>query len=257
MSALPEDLLPPDLALDEPPLTDEEVERFISARVEYENAPADALLPPAPRWRIEDDGAAEWAMRKLARERQAFEDAHDQALAWCARIDKWWESTSAPLVRRIRWWEGHLEDYARRQREAGRKTVSLPSGKVSTRPVPASVKVADEAQVLAGLPAEVRKLVVKESVRLRELQAATAVARTATVHLACGHSFEAVVLDPKELGPSVVCPSCGEQEGRGPEEHAVVGVDLSAPIPVLKSNRKPIPGAIVEPERVSVTVKPS
>jgi phage host-nuclease inhibitor protein Gam len=252
MSALPEDLLPPDLALDEPPLTDDEVEGFIEAAAVKEDDD-----PNLPRWRIEDDGAAEWAMRKLARELQARGPIVDQAEAWTSRIEEWLKATLAPFDRRIRWWEGHLTDYARRQREAGRKTVSLPSGKVSTRPVPASVKVADEAQVLAGLPAEVRELVVKESVRLRELQQATAVARTATLHLACNHSFECVVLDPKEIGPVTNCSTCDEGEGENRSEVSITSVELSAPIPVLKTTRKPVPGAIVEPERVSVSVKPS
>jgi hypothetical protein len=249
MSALPEDLLPPDLALDEPPLTDDEVERLVEAIAMDDR-------PQSP-WRIEDDGTAEWAMRKLARERRALDGVADQAHEWTARIDAWASSASAPVERRIRWWEGHLEDYARRQREEGRLTVSLPSGKVRTSNVPASVKVADEAQVLASLPDEVRELVVKESVRLRDLQAATAVARTATLHLACGHSFECVVLDPKEIGPVTNCSTCDEGEGENRSEVSIAGAEFSAPIPVLKSTRKPVPGAIVEPERVSVSVRPS
>jgi phage host-nuclease inhibitor protein Gam len=256
MSALPEDLLPPFLAVDEEPLSDEEVAGFIDAAAEQANAPADALLPPAPRWSIDSDEEAEWAMRKLALEHRALNQIEHQTAVWADRIDAWAASAAAPLERRIRFWTGHLEDYARRQREAGRNTVSVPSGKVSTRDVPASVKVADEATVLAELPQEVRDVVVKESVRLNLFQKATTVARTATLHASCGHSFEVVVLDPSEIGPETTCALCGQEEGASPTV-AIVGVELSAPIPVLKSNRKPVPGAIVEPERVSVTVKPS
>jgi phage host-nuclease inhibitor protein Gam len=252
MSALPEDLLPPFLAVDEEPLTDLEILGFIeAAAVDGEDD------PHRPRWSIDSDEEAEWAMRKLAYEERALRTIADQAEDWAARIQRWHDEVIKPHKSTAAFFRGALEDYARRQREEGRLSVPLPSGKVSTRNVPASVKVADEATVLDCLPAWDRVYVTKESIRLRELQQITAVARTATLHLACGHSFECVVLDPSEIGPVTNCSACDRKEGEDRSQVSITGVDLSAPIPVLKNTRKPIPGAIVEPERVSVTVKPS
>jgi hypothetical protein len=255
MSALPEDLLPPFLAVDEEPLTDDEVAGFVQAAAVDEEDD-----PHRPRWSIDRDEEAEWAMRKLAHEERALGTTNDQADDWAARIQQWRDEATKPHKATAAFFRGALEDYARRQREEGRLSVPLPSGKVSTREVPAKVKVNHEATVLASLPAEIRDQVVEESVRLRELQKVTAVARTATVYLSCGHSFDCVVLDPSEIGPQTNCERClseGVLIGQDPAEVRIIEVELSAPIPVLKTTRKLVPGAIVEPERVSVTVKPS
>jgi hypothetical protein len=250
MSALPEDLLPPFLAVDEEPLTDDEIAGFVEASA------VDGEDPHRPHWSIDSDEEAEWAMRKLVYEERALRTINDQAEDWAARIQRWHDEATKPHKSTAAFFRGVLEDYARRQREEGRLSVPLPSGKVSTRNVPASVKVVDEATVLAELPQEVRNVVVKESVRLNLFQKATAVARTATLHVSCGHVFEVVILDPKEIGPETVCGICSKVDD--PDSLvAITGVELSAPIPVLKTTRKPVPGAIVEPERVSVTVKPS
>jgi phage host-nuclease inhibitor protein Gam len=252
MSALPEDLLPPFLAVDEEPLTDDEVAGFVQA-----DAVDEEDDPHRPRWSIDSDEEAEWAMRKLAYEERALRTINDQAEDWAGRIQQWRDEATKPHKSTAAFFRGALEDYARRQREEGRLSVPLPSGKVSTRNVPASVKVADEATVLDCLPAVERVYVTKESIRLRELQQITAVARTATLHVSCGHSFEVVVLDPSEIGPETVCGICSAATDPDPHEVAITSVELSAPIPVLKTTRKQVPGAIVEPERVSVTVKPS
>jgi hypothetical protein len=200
MSALPEDLLPPFLAVDEEPLTDDEILGFIEAvAVDGEDD------PHRPRWSIDSDEEAEWAMRKLAYEERALRTINDQAEDWAGRIQQWRDEATKPHKSTAAFFRGALEDYARRQRDEGRLSVPLPSGKVSTRNVPAAVKVADEATVLAALPDELRSVVVKESVRLRELQSVTRV------------DADGVILPDGSL----------------------------------------LPGAIVEPERVSVTVKPS
>lgn len=85
-------------------------------------------------FRVNDDGAAEWAITRLQeiraeqREKERFaQNEQDRIAAWLAEELK-------PLEGKAAYFVNLLEDYARRQREDNdRKTVSLPHGKVSTR----------------------------------------------------------------------------------------------------------------------------
>lgn len=99
--------------------------------------PLDELNDEArERFVIHDDAAAAWAMRKLrsVRARQAENEriATDER----ARIDAWLAEVNKPLDRDATYFEAILADYALRCRENpddARKSINLPTGKVSTR----------------------------------------------------------------------------------------------------------------------------
>lgn len=85
---------------------------------------------------IEDDGAAAWAMRKLQRLRR--QQRTNEAIA-SEEIDKirgWLGDVNDGLERSATYFEAILSHYALRCRQNpddGRKSISLPAGKIATR----------------------------------------------------------------------------------------------------------------------------
>jgi hypothetical protein len=107
---------------------------------------------PAERehFKITDDNAASWAMRKLRtlRERQAEIDtvARDEI----ARIEKWHLAASGALVADTNFFTAILTHYAQQQRnELDRKSVSLPYGTIKSRAGTSRVEVSDVDGFLA------------------------------------------------------------------------------------------------------------
>jgi hypothetical protein len=99
-------------------------------------------------FRVDSDELAAWAMRKLRA--ATVKKTRNAAIASeeIARIQRWLEQANAPAVREIGYFEGLLRDYGvncRLDPADGRKTVSLPGGKITTRPAPVSLKIDDEA----------------------------------------------------------------------------------------------------------------
>lgn len=112
---------------------------------------AHAEIEAVRRWHVEDDGAAEWAMRHLAaidRERAAIAE---QANLWYERIREWEGAEFDRLSPRAKFFVNRLSEYALRVRadDPKRATISLPSGKISTRAAKApTVEIEDEEAVL-------------------------------------------------------------------------------------------------------------
>lgn len=134
--------LPAELAVDEEPFPVEAVDQMSLLR--------DGDLPDeaakAYHWRIEDHGAAEWAMRRLAEARANIAAVEEQAAEWNRRIDEWTAKVLAPLLNREQFFLANLEDYGLRVREASGdevKTLLLPSGKIKTASHGPKVKVGD------------------------------------------------------------------------------------------------------------------
>lgn len=96
-------------------------------------------------WRCNDDQAAAWAMRKLAHRKQLVANAEGVRDRERERIDAWFIQESAKHDRDIAFFTGVLVDYARRQREEGRKSIDLPTGIVRTRAAGDRVVVRDAA----------------------------------------------------------------------------------------------------------------
>ena len=88
------------------------------------------------RWRITDDSAAAWAMRKLRAIERRRQSNATIAEEETKRIKDWLAGVDAPLHREAQYFEAILGHYAlgcRLDPADGRKTISLPAGKVSTR----------------------------------------------------------------------------------------------------------------------------
>jgi phage host-nuclease inhibitor protein Gam len=141
-------LLPEDVSA--PPFTDEELDscfEWVDAALLEEDR---GIHPdPAPAtWAVTDTGSAEWAMRRLAHDDARIAQVKAEAAEFERQIRAWRTGQLAPLERRAAFFTNHLLDYARRVREDpedGRATVSLLSGKTTSRKVPQRVAVADGA----------------------------------------------------------------------------------------------------------------
>ena len=160
--ALPDFPLPPELATDAPPLSDEDLALFI------EHGPTDDEAFDHPedyteeahrralvqRWRVEDDDAAEWALRKMAVANEELRRLREQADAWADRIQAWFDQAARTHARTVEVMETKLADYGLRVREAGGPaTISLPAGVIKTSERKPAVEVEDDER-LAGFLAE-------------------------------------------------------------------------------------------------------
>lgn len=147
---------------------------------------------PAPSWRIDGLNTAEWAMRKLAHARQLIDDLRAQHDAWVEPIDAWLVDAVRPLQRTVDFFTGQLERYALDQRvESGNatKSVSLPSGKVSTRSSATTVKITDSDGLLTELDhlgISALPDVVKREVRISELMKLCVVVDSVVMHRESG-----------------------------------------------------------------------
>lgn len=105
---------------------------------------------PPNRWRVTDNGSAEWAMRHVAQAEAELAHLRQQADEWRAPIDAWLERQSRPLLALRAFMGAHLERYALERREANpkAKTLTLPSGRVLTSYVPPKVVVTDQDQLV-------------------------------------------------------------------------------------------------------------
>lgn len=125
MSADRWDLLPPELAVDEEPFD-------VAALTHYEQLPESLRA-----WTITDAGSADWAMRHLAQAEAELAALAERATVWAVKIEAWFDTASSNPRRSADFFRAHLEAYALAQREesGGKvKTITLPSGKIATRP---------------------------------------------------------------------------------------------------------------------------
>jgi len=96
------------------------------------------------RFTITDDGAATWAMRKLAALRDKQREFQRIADNETARISEWLDQMTRNLDGDMKFFEGLLIQYAMREREEnGRKSVVLPHGSVKSRASSDKARVTD------------------------------------------------------------------------------------------------------------------
>lgn len=164
---------------------------------------------PAPesedreRFRVYDDSAASWAMRKLKAIREKQAEVIKIAEAERARIEMWASEAVAALEPDEAYFTGLLLDYARRQRaEQGRKTIDLPHGKVKSRSAQPKFTFTDPAAFIAWAKESGRA----DLVRVKEEPDLTAVKAALKVPDAEGReTAAAVAIDPAsgEVAPGV------------------------------------------------------
>jgi hypothetical protein len=105
------------------------------------------------RFRIDDDSAAAWAMRKLRAARRRIEANDALAAEEFDRVETWRNAVNASHERTIEYFVGLLSQYAlacRENPDDGRKTLALPAGKVTTRPGGWKWHASDEFLTWAG-----------------------------------------------------------------------------------------------------------
>jgi hypothetical protein len=283
MSDLP---LPPELAAEQPPIPDGELDQLLEVAVAdardagIDPAAAIDLLADsegAPRWRITDLGGAEWAMRHVAAADLALAQLQAQRQAWAERIDQWFQQAAGKEQARRAFFAGHLERYAIEQREAtgGKaKSLAVPSGVVRTTEHKPKAVVADEAAVAdwavtylnavvadVVAPPQPRKVYVQP---LREHTTVVEVVDRARLVLASGELVEwcADSWVPRDDDPTNLvrgagrCPIPGDGWPTPAEATDLVAqVDVQwAHLEVHGPDGLPVPGARVEPGHVSAKV---
>ena len=97
---------------------------------------ADNVDDTPEHYEILDDGAAAWAMRKLQRLRRQQATNAAIAAAEIEKIEAWLSDVNRSLDMNATYFEAILGHYALRCRQNpddGRKSISLPAGKIATR----------------------------------------------------------------------------------------------------------------------------
>ena len=108
---------------------------------------------PTP-FSVENDGTAEWAMRKLGGLKAKLAEKRQFAKDRKEAIDRWLGVITNPLLRSIAFFEKLLEDYAFRYRDLDpkrNKTLVLPSGSVATTSHSQAVDIEDKGALTEWL----------------------------------------------------------------------------------------------------------
>lgn len=263
--------LPAELAVDEEPFPVEAVDRLAEHEGALHDVPGFHDVFTAHRWQIEDHGAAEWALRRLAEARANIAALEEQAAAWNRRIDEWTAKALAPLLNREQFFVANLEDYGLRVREASAdevKTLVLPSGKVKTTSHGPKVKVGDPHGFDEWAAANPDDELVRTTydlaagaVKGRVLVQAKDAGASWQAWMECGHMVAGTVLGidmsllPAE-GDELECDACADPIAGAPDRK-VVGVDVKTVHELVARDAttgEAIAWASVEPGGVSVTV---
>jgi phage host-nuclease inhibitor protein Gam len=148
-------------------------------------------------WTVTDLSSADWAMSKVAEAEEELARVGEYAEAQIARIKAWQASASAPYERTRAFFTDRLLAYAHQVRTDRAKTLSLPSGKVTSRRVAARPVVADEEALVEWLMAEGHGTLIrtKRSVVAAALTAETEVRGETVVIVATGETIPAELVE--------------------------------------------------------------
>ena len=114
--------------------------------------------PTVSGWRIDDDGAAEWAMTRYATACATIEQLHAQKASWLTMVEDWFCKAIGAPTRTRDYFDVQLQDYAMRMREQSprnkrgeptQKSVALVTGVIATTGHAEKVVIDDAAVVLA------------------------------------------------------------------------------------------------------------
>ena len=217
----------------------------------------------ARRWEIDGLGSAEWAMRHVAETDAELAELAHQAAEWAERIQAWFDQRAAQLGARRAFFAGHLERYALALREDDEraKTLTLPSGKVSTQGSSPKVGIADEAvvQVWAqtNIPEQLLSNVVKveTKVLLPGLRKHVKVEEIPDCAVITGTDGTIIRWDAEDGTP---LPGIMDIIGEGVEALQVARVEITeSHLVCVNHAHEPVPGTKVIPGGVTATVTPS
>lgn len=169
--------LPPNLAVDQPPIPTSEWWAYIEASADAEpHYDPEALEHPEQyeagyvararvhAWRPDTDDQAEWVGRHMVGAVGRMRPLREQAAEWKARIDGWLSEVTARDQATVAWAERVLTDYGARRREAtGTATLTLPSVVVRATAKQPKAAVVDDDGAAVYL-AEVRDLLATDYV---------------------------------------------------------------------------------------------
>lgn len=149
------------------------------------------------RWRIEDPGSAEWAMRRFGEAAARLAEIETQAREWRDRVDAWAKAESAEPGRREAYFAERLTEWAKRQRRAtGVATSRVPSGSVATRAAQPRIEVVDAEALASWIEANL-PTIAEEIVRRTVSVPVTAVRKL-------GHTKDDLLVTPEgEAVPGV------------------------------------------------------
>jgi phage host-nuclease inhibitor protein Gam len=163
------------------------------------------------RWQVTDDRAAEWAMRHVARLTNELEKLKQQHDAWVNEVRDWYDREARTITRGLAYFDGQLRTYAlaRRVLDEDAKTLRLPSGEVRTRASQPTLRITDEAALIAYLKPRHADLVrTREDVLVSTLKEAVTFQHGPAVYsvsMDCGDTFDSDTDDLK------FCPLCGAE----------------------------------------------
>ncbi len=168
----------------------------------------DETLPaPVGTWSVQSYGEAEWACAKVAAVDAELARINQQYQEWLERLNDWRNDAVKPLQERREFFAGRLSDYLRRLREENprKKSLPLPSGKVSSHRQQPRAVVVDEVAVIkwarASDHAELIRVV--ESVRVDDLRKLVKVDGEKVVDPSTGDVLPGVVVEPERLNVTV------------------------------------------------------
>lgn len=155
------------------------------------------------RFRIEDDRAATWAMRRLYATESKVREFEQIAAEEIARVNDWLAQVIAPLDRDRNYFTGLLTQYARQQRDAeGRKSIALPHGKITSRATSPKWHVNDEQTIEWARMSCPDVIVTKESLSLTAMKERFQVADGRAID-ENGEVVPGVVIDPAGVSYSI------------------------------------------------------
>lgn len=267
MTALPNDLIPPALAIDgDEPFPVQMIDLIDT----HEDMPEVAAVHA---WSIEDDGAAEWAMAHVAQIQANIDAVNAQAAAYRERIERWHDAMTARLRKRSEFFETHLIAYADafRARDPKRnKTLHLPSGTVSSTESRPAVIVTDDtaaAEWAQRLPDEVRDAVVQTTTKVMVVPFRQHVHVGEKIigyraDLECGHDTDLILPadangEPVDLSGTWPCYVCDEHPIDGPPARQITTVHDVTALVVRDGDGNEVPGADVRPGGVTFKVRPA
>lgn len=104
--------------------------------------------PAREPFTVDDDGKADWAMRKLAsiRRKQLLNTAIH--IRETQRVTEWLEKVNTDLEREAEWFESNLKPYALLERHNGRKSILLPHGTIKTTAGRPKFEIANESEFI-------------------------------------------------------------------------------------------------------------
>lgn len=132
-----------------------DLDEYLDDTLRPDGAP-DGADPDRP-WQIEDEGAADWAARKVQQARRRIVAKRAERDRVVAAADDWLARETKTLEDDAVFFEGKLADWLRREIDAdpkGKVSRALPSGVTVKRTPPGESLVVDDEDVLVRFLAE-------------------------------------------------------------------------------------------------------